>query len=193
MSADHSQTHGSVLVFVSPASSSESLGIRTDVVDGRPPPKKCDLKLSSAPSSGHKSKKSANQTEGRQTQGGGAYLQLLSGRTRPPSASAADCCSPERQDIGSEDVKSPSRTPGTAADLVGVDGHRDNGGRVQDAPPFGQRLPGAGLSHLRLGGDPGYSGLLQMLVNPSPTGLCCLWDLLLQFFHKVQHLNLKDN
>lgn len=61
MSADYSKTHGSVLVFVSPASSSESLGIRTDVVDGRRPPKKCDLKLSSAPSSGHKSKKSANQ------------------------------------------------------------------------------------------------------------------------------------
>lgn len=106
--------------------------------------------------------------------GGGAYLQLLSGRTRLPSASAADCCSPERQDISSEDGKSPSRTAGTAADLVGVDGHRDDGGRVQDAPPFGRRLPGAGLSRLRGGGVPGYSGLLQMV--QSPTGFCCLWD-----------------
>lgn len=76
MSADNSKTHGSVLVFVSPASSSESLGIRMDVVDGRPPPKKCDHKLSSAPSSGHKSK---NQPiSGGQTDPGGRGLPAAS-------------------------------------------------------------------------------------------------------------------
>lgn len=71
MSADHSKTHGSVLVFVSPASSSESLGIKMDVVDGVPPKKKWDHKLSSAPSSGHKSKKSASQWRADRARGRG--------------------------------------------------------------------------------------------------------------------------
>lgn len=89
---------------------------------------------------------------GKQARGVRSYLQLLSDRSGPASAAAAGRCSPEGQKTGSGTC--PSRTlkaPGEPADLVGVDGHRHDGGRVEDAPPFGLPGAGAGLSHLRGG------------------------------------------
>lgn len=118
-------------------------------------------------------------------------------------------CQLQLQTAAHLDNRRPVQTPTqnihsfrSPADLVGVDGHWDDAGRVEDAPPFGRRLPGAGLSHLRGGAVP---RLFKVTSNypdwwreeAGENEPSCLLLLLGPFSsvitHKVQHLNLKDN
>lgn len=127
-----------------------------EVLAGCPPPERHGHKLSTSPSSDRNHKQSTNRLRGANRQMVRCYLQLLAGRTGPPLASAAGRCSPAQHQMSSDrpaDGTKESQQNGNFVqvhgNLVGIDGHWDDGRWVKDAPPFWQRLPGAGVSHLR--------------------------------------------
>lgn len=146
------RTHGSPLVFGSSASSSESLRIRVEVLGGRPPPERCDHKLSASGSSDHNHKQSAELRANRRRCSGSTCSFLLGelGRRWSQLQIAAHlnnrrAVQTGRPADGTERLQDKLQLR-AQVNLVGVDGHRDDGGRVEDAPSSGQRLPG--VSHL---------------------------------------------